>query len=100
MNNENPEHSVSNSNKRLIAMVFIALIIQQRKFNVSRFCLILIFTVVKYRANTATVHRIPLPINGIDSLVSGILSAMANINTENAKITVTPRAIFSPTNYH
>ena len=41
-----------------------------------------------------------VPINGIDSLVSGILSAMANINTENAKITVTPRAIFSPTNYH
>ena len=96
---KNPEHSVSNSNKRLIAMVCIALIvskIQQRKIAVSRFCLILIFTVVKYRANT--VHRIPLPINGIDSLVSGILSAIANINTENAKITVTPRAIFSPGN--
>ena len=36
------------------------------------------------------------PINGIDSLVSGIFSAMANMKTENARMTVTPRAIFSP----
>ena len=32
----------------------------------------------------------------MDSLVSGILSAMANMKTEKARITVTPRAIFSP----
>ena len=44
------------------------------------------------------VYKYTVPINGIDSLVSGILSAIANINTENAKITVTPRAIFSPEN--
>ena len=37
-----------------------------------------------------------LPINGMDSLVSGIFSAMANMKTEKARITVTPRAIFSP----
>ena len=32
----------------------------------------------------------------MDSLVSGILSAMANMKTEKARMTVTPRAIFSP----
>ena len=37
-----------------------------------------------------------LPINGMDSLVSGIFSAMANMKTEKARMTVTPRAIFSP----
>ena len=31
-----------------------------------------------------------LPMRGIDSEVSGIFSAMASINTENAKRTVTP----------
>lgn len=34
--------------------------------------------------------------SGIDSEVSGIFSAMANIKTEKASSTVTPRAIFSP----
>ena len=37
-----------------------------------------------------------LPIRGMDSEVSGIFSAIANMKTENAKSTVTPRAIFSP----
>ena len=37
-----------------------------------------------------------IPINGIDSLVSGILSAIASMKTEKASMTVTPRAIFSP----
>ena len=32
----------------------------------------------------------------MDSEVSGIFSAIANMKTENAKSTVTPRAIFSP----
>ena len=32
----------------------------------------------------------------MDSDVSGIFSAIANIKTEKAKSTVTPRAIFSP----
>ena len=32
----------------------------------------------------------------MDSLVSGIFSAIASIKTENARMTVTPRAIFSP----
>ena len=36
------------------------------------------------------------PIRGIDSDVSGIFSAIANMKTEKAKSTVTPRAIFSP----
>ena len=34
--------------------------------------------------------------SGIDSLVSGIFSAMANMKTEKARRTVTPNAIFSP----
>jgi hypothetical protein len=34
--------------------------------------------------------------SGIDSDVSGIFSAMANMKTEKAKRTVTPSAIFSP----
>ena len=37
-----------------------------------------------------------IPISGIDSDVSGIFSAIANMKTENASKTVTPRAIFSP----
>ena len=37
-----------------------------------------------------------LPIRGIDSEVSGIFSAIANMKTEKARSTVTPRAIFSP----
>jgi hypothetical protein len=37
-----------------------------------------------------------LPINGIDSDVSGIFSAMASIKTEKARRTVIPSAIFSP----
>ena len=37
-----------------------------------------------------------LPIRGIDSEVSGIFSAIASMKTENARSTVTPRAIFSP----
>ena len=37
-----------------------------------------------------------LPINGIDSLVSGIFSAIASMKTLKARMTVTPRAIFSP----
>ena len=40
--------------------------------------------------------NIQIPISGMDSLVSGILSAMANMKTEKARMTVTPRAIFSP----
>ena len=40
--------------------------------------------------------NICLPIRGIDSDVSGIFSAIANMKTENARSTVTPRAIFSP----
>ena len=32
----------------------------------------------------------------MDSEVSGIFSAMASMKTENARRTVTPRAIFSP----
>ena len=35
-----------------------------------------------------------LPMRGIDSEVSGIFSAMASINTENAKRTVTPAKKF------
>ena len=34
--------------------------------------------------------------SGIDSLVSGIFSAMASMKTLKARMTVTPRAIFSP----
>ena len=41
-------------------------------------------------------NRIILHIRGIDSLVSGIRAAIANINTEKARMTVTPKAIFSP----
>ena len=33
---------------------------------------------------------------GMDSLVSGIRSAMASMKTEKARMTVTPSAIFSP----
>ena len=36
------------------------------------------------------------PNRGIDSLVSGIFSAMASMKTLKARMTVTPRAIFSP----
>ena len=37
-----------------------------------------------------------MPIKGMDSEVSGIFSAIANMKTEKAKSTVTPKAIFSP----
>ena len=40
--------------------------------------------------------RVFPPINGIDSEVSGIFSAIANMKTEKARSTVTPKAIFSP----
>ena len=44
----------------------------------------------------SVIRLVHLPINGIDSEVSGIFSAMASMKTENARRTVTPRAIFSP----
>ena len=37
-----------------------------------------------------------LPSSGTESEVSGNFSEMASMNTENARSTVTPRAIFSP----
>ena len=50
-----------------------------------------------YELCTTIIHIYTyLPIKGIDSEVSGIFSAMASMKTENAKRTVTPRAIFSP----
>ena len=45
--------------------------------------------------NTNQVESILL-INGMYSLVSGILSAMASMKTLKASKTVMPRAIFSP----